>query len=158
VDYFRGPGRGLHSWTTLADHSHGPIVKHRILEVCMIEFLTVRGKMCMSRFPSLSSWKLYTKCEVLNPFTISPPPRRQKNFRSVYHFRGPKNFRTYQNFSKHHTNFPDITKFPTKLTKFRTKLTEFVPFFFIISQYCPTVERILPDLLCLPNKLGGGWR
>jgi hypothetical protein len=29
--------------------------------------------------------------------------------------------------------------FPTKLTAFLTKLTEFVPFIFIISQYCPTV-------------------
>ena len=40
---------------------------------------------------------------------------------------------------------------------FPTKLTEFVPFIFI-SQYCPTVKRILPDWLCLPNKLweGGG--
>jgi hypothetical protein len=35
---------------------------------------------------------------------------------------------------------------------FPTKLTEFVPFIFIISQYCPTVKRILPDWLCLPNK------
>jgi hypothetical protein len=39
---------------------------------------------------------------------------------------------------------------------FSTKLTEFVPFIFIIGQYCPTVKRILPDWLCLPNKLGGG--
>jgi hypothetical protein len=39
--------------------------------------------------------------------------------------------------------------FPTKLTEFPTKLTEFVPFIFIISQYCPTVNRILPD--CEPN-------
>ena len=45
--------------------------------------------------------------------------------------------------------------FPTKLTEFPTKLTEFIPFIFIISQYCPTVKRILPDWLCLPNKLGG---
>ena len=45
--------------------------------------------------------------------------------------------------------------FPTKLTEFPTKLTEFVPFIFIISQYCPTVKRILPDWLCLPSKLGG---
>jgi hypothetical protein len=45
--------------------------------------------------------------------------------------------------------------FPTKLTEFPTKLTEFVPFIFIISQYFPTVKRILPDWLCLPNKLGG---
>jgi hypothetical protein len=45
--------------------------------------------------------------------------------------------------------------FPTKLTEFPTKLTEFVPFIFIISQYCPTVKQILPDWLCLPNKLGG---
>jgi hypothetical protein len=50
-----------------------------------------------------------------------------------------------------------LTEFPTKLTEFPTKLTEFVPsFIFIISQYCPTVKRILPDWLCLPNKLGGG--
>jgi hypothetical protein len=48
--------------------------------------------------------------------------------------------------------------FPTKLTEFPTKLTEFVPFIFIISQYCTTVKRILPDWLCLPNKLGGGCR
>jgi hypothetical protein len=35
---------------------------------------------------------------------------------------------------------------------FPTKLTEFVPFIFIISQYCPTVKRILPDLLfCQTN-------
>jgi hypothetical protein len=84
----------------------------------------------------------------------SPPPPPQKKIRSVYHFRRPEIFRTYQNFSKHRTNFPDITKFPTKLPQFLTKLTEFSPFFFIISQYCPTVERILPDWLCLPNKLG----
>jgi hypothetical protein len=42
--------------------------------------------------------------------------------------------------------------FPTKLTEFPTKLAEFVPFIFIIGQYCPTVKRILPDWLCLPNK------
>jgi hypothetical protein len=46
--------------------------------------------------------------------------------------------------------------FPTKLTEFPTKLTEFVPFIFIISQYCPTLKRILPDWLYLPNKLGEG--
>jgi hypothetical protein len=40
-------------------------------------------------------------------------------------------------------------------TIFPTKLTEFAPFIFIISQYCPTGKRILPDWLCLPNKLGG---
>jgi hypothetical protein len=39
---------------------------------------------------------------------------------------------------------------------FPTKLTEFGTFIFVISQYCPTVKRILPDWLCLPNKLGGG--
>ena len=33
--------------------------------------------------------------------------------------------------------------FPTKLTEFPTELTEFVPFIFIISQYCPTLKRIL---------------
>ena len=42
--------------------------------------------------------------------------------------------------------------FPTKLTEFPTKLTEFVPLIFLISQYCPTVRRILPDWLRLPNK------
>ena len=42
--------------------------------------------------------------------------------------------------------------FPTELTEFLPKLTEFVPFIFIISQYCPTVKRILPDWLCLPNN------
>ena len=47
---------------------------------------------------------------------------------------------------------------PTKLAEFPTKLTEFVPFIFIISQYCPTLKRILSDWLCLPNKLGGGCR
>ena len=31
---------------------------------------------------------------------------------------------------------------------FPTKLTEFVPFIFIISQYCPNVKRILPDWPC----------
>ena len=46
--------------------------------------------------------------------------------------------------------------FPTKLTEFPTTLTKYVPFIFIIKQYCPTVKRILPDWLCLPNKLGGG--
>jgi hypothetical protein len=35
--------------------------------------------------------------------------------------------------------------FPTILTELPTKLTEFVPFIFIINQYCPTVKRILPD-------------
>jgi hypothetical protein len=45
--------------------------------------------------------------------------------------------------------------FPTKLTEFPTKLTEFVPFIFVISQYCSTVKRILPDWLCLSTKLGG---
>ena len=45
--------------------------------------------------------------------------------------------------------------FPTKLTEFPTKLTEFAPFIFIISQYCPTVKRILPDCLCLPTIWGG---
>ena len=46
--------------------------------------------------------------------------------------------------------------FPTKLKEFPTKLTEFVPFIFITSQFCPTVKRIFPDWLGLPNKLHGG--
>ena len=45
--------------------------------------------------------------------------------------------------------------FPTKLTEFPIKLTEFVPYIFIIIQYFPTVKRIFPDWLCLPNKLVG---
>jgi hypothetical protein len=61
--------RRLHSWTTFTDHFRGPLAKHRILVVCMIEFLTVRGKMCMSRVPSLDMI-VETQCEVLNPFTI----------------------------------------------------------------------------------------
>jgi hypothetical protein len=52
-------------------------------------------------------------------------------------------------FSKHHTNFPDVMKFSKKNDRI-------CPIFFIfLSQYCPTVERILPDWLGLPNKLGG---
>jgi hypothetical protein len=43
--------------------------------------------------------------------------------------------------------------FPTKLTEFPTKFTEFVPFIFIISQYFPTVKRILRDWLCLPMHI-----
>ena len=39
--------------------------------------------------------------------------------------------------------------FPTKLTEFPTKLTEFVPFIFIISQYCPTVNRGFHKLLLI---------
>jgi hypothetical protein len=78
------------------------------------------------------------------------PPPSPKQFRSVYHFSGPKNFPDLQNFSEHQTPFPYITKLTTKLTSF-------VPVLFIISQYCPTVKRILPDCLCLPNKLGAFW-
>jgi hypothetical protein len=53
--------------------------------------------------------------------TYNPPPVA-KSF-------GPKIFRTYQNVSIHRTNFPDISKFPSKLTQFPKKLTEFVLFF-----------------------------
>ena len=69
MDYLRGPGL----WTALVkpllqtifvDHS-----ENRILVVCMIELLTVRGKMCMSRVLSLDMI-VETQCEVLNPFTI----------------------------------------------------------------------------------------
>jgi hypothetical protein len=62
-------------------------------------------------------------------FWWPPPPPSPKKFRSVYHFRGPKIFRTYQNFLRIDTNF--------------SKFAEFVPFFFIIIQYCRTVKRIL---------------
>jgi hypothetical protein len=50
--------------------------------------------------------------------------------------------------------------FPTKLTEFRTKLTEFVPFIFIISQYCPTVTRseYCPIGFVCPTNWGGGCR
>ena len=34
-----------------------------------------------------------------------PPPPSPKNFRSVYHFRGQKNFSDNQYFSEHNTNF-----------------------------------------------------
>jgi hypothetical protein len=78
-----------------------------------------------------------------------PPPPSPKKFRSVYHCRGT----IFGTSNK----FPNITKLTTKLTEFPTKLTEFVPFIFIISQYCPTVKRILPDCF-LPNKLGGPAR
>jgi hypothetical protein len=71
VDYLRGPGpwttfvnHGPLQWTTLVDHL-------RDIRFWGFEFLTVHGKMCSSRVQSvLSLWKLYTKCEVLNPFTI----------------------------------------------------------------------------------------
>jgi hypothetical protein len=53
---------------------------------------------------------------------LNPPPSSPKKFRPVYHFRGPKIFG-------------------------HTKLTGFVPFFFIMSQYCPTVKRILSEKL-----------
>jgi hypothetical protein len=51
-----------------------------------------------------------------------PPPRRQKNF-------GECTILGVQKFFGH------------------TKLPGFVPFFFIISQYCPTVKRILSEKL-----------
>ena len=65
------------------------------------------------------------KCQKIFPkriYLYDLPPPSPKKFRSVYHFRGPKIFRTYQTFSKHHTNFPDVIKFSKKMT-------EFVPFF-----------------------------
>ena len=37
--------------------------------------------------------------------------------------------------------------FPTKLTEFPTQLTEFVPFIFIISQYCPTVKHYIYSIV-----------
>jgi hypothetical protein len=71
VDYLRGPG----PWTTFVDH--GPLqwttlVDHlRDTRFWGLKFLTVHGKMSSSGVQSLLSlWKLYTKCEVLNPFTI----------------------------------------------------------------------------------------
>ena len=69
------------------------------------------------------------------------PPRRQKNFGQYTILGVQKIFRTYQNFSRQ--------KFSRyhKITQFLTKLTQFVPFFFIISQYCSTVKRILSEKL-----------
>ena len=72
VDYLRGPG----PWTTFVDHGPLPwttlVDRLRDTRFLGFEFLTpVHGKMCSSRVQSLLSlWKLYTKCEVLNPFTI----------------------------------------------------------------------------------------
>ena len=73
-------------------------------------------------------------------------PRCQKKFSGE----------TFQNCCRRGGGRSDYEKFlldsifPTKLTEFPTK---FVPFIFIISQYCPTVKRILPDWLCLPNDV-----
>ena len=69
-------------------------------------------------------------------------PRCQKKFSGE----------TFQNYGERsdYEKFLLDRIFPTKLTGFPTKLTEFVPFIFIISQYCPTVKRILPGFL--PNK------
>jgi hypothetical protein len=39
-----------------------------------------------------------------------------KKFRSVYHFRGQKNFPDKQYFSEYNTNFLKITKFANKFT------------------------------------------
>jgi hypothetical protein len=89
--------------------------------------------------------KLFVEENNFGDLPTSPPS--PKKIRSVYHFRDPKNFPDLQNFSEHQTTFPYITKLTIKLTSF-------VPVLFIISQYCPTVKRILPDYLCLPNKLG----
>ena len=61
---------------------------------------------------------------------------------------------TFQNCCRRRGGGSDYEKFLLD-SIFPTKLTEFVPFIFIISQYCPTVKRILPDWLCLPNKQGG---
>jgi hypothetical protein len=59
--------------------------------------------------------------------TTSPPPRRQIGQCTIL---GVQEFFGHtQIFRKHHTNFPDITKFAAKLTQFLTKFTEFVPFF-----------------------------
>ena len=78
----------------------------------------------------------------------------KKNFRRNF----PKLLSTGGGRGNDYEKFLLDSIFPTKLTAFPipTKLTEFVPFIFIISQYCPTVKRKLPDWLCLPNKLGGG--
>ena len=63
---------------------------------------------------------------------LPPPP-----FRSVYHFRGPKNFRTYQNFSRHNTNFTDqifLVNFFYKKTISRFSLTFCGILFFVCRQ------------------------
>ena len=66
-------------------------------QVQMIENLEVVG--------AFSAKKIFPE-----KIIFGPPPQSPKKFRSVYHFRGPKIFRTYLNFSRNNTNFPDITK------------------------------------------------
>ena len=70
-------------------------------QVQMIKNLEVVG--------TFSAKKIFPEKIILDDLPPPPPPSPKK-FRSVYHFRGPKFFRTYQNFSRHNTNFPDITK------------------------------------------------
>ena len=76
------------------------------------------------------------------PDSLGLCPRYQKNFpeklsKIVVDGRGGGGRSDYEKFLLD-------SIFPTKLTEFPTKFTEFVPFIFIISQYCPTVKRILP--------------
>jgi hypothetical protein len=87
-----------------------------------------------------------------------PPLPSPKQFRSVYHFKGSKFFQTYQNFSKHQTNFPNITKLTTKLTEFPTKLTELriCPIYFYNKPILPDCKANIARLAFLPNKLAGG--
>jgi hypothetical protein len=77
-------------------------------------------------------------------------PRCQKKFSGE----------TFQNCGgrSHYEKFLLDSIFPKKLTEFPTKLTEFVPFIFIISQYCPTVKRILPDLALFAQQTGTPMR
>jgi hypothetical protein len=68
-------------------------------QVQMIKNLEVVG--------AFSSKKFFPEKIIFDDLPQTPP---QKKFRSVYHFGDPKFFGTYQNFSRHNTNFPDITK------------------------------------------------
>jgi hypothetical protein len=73
-------------------------------------------KPCSERMAIVQSCQGFKNLEVVGAFSAKknfpekiifdelPPPPSPKKFRSVYHFRGPKIF------SRHNTNFPDITK------------------------------------------------
>jgi hypothetical protein len=89
--------------------------------------------------------KTFFRREII--LTTFPPPRRQKNF-------GQCTILGVQKFFGHTKIFRNILIFSI-LWNFPQNWQN-LSHFFMISQYCPTVERILADWLCLPNKLGGG--
>jgi hypothetical protein len=85
-----------------------------------------------------------------------PPPPSPEKFRSVYHFRGPKIFRTYQNFSRHH-KFSRYNKISNEINRISHKIYRICPIYFynkpnnarLWSEYCPT------GFVC-PTNWGGG--